>query len=173
MLADKTWDPKLADSSFFRSLVLSFLLFLPLSILHICNVNSIPQIIKAYDPNDPGIKAIFSPHSVDPPKEHIKPSWLTPDKIKSPLKGDKDPYYLNEADRSIFHIVPPQEYHLPESQLREMDVICIGSGMAGITAGIMTQWRLKKVNLKVFEKNPTAAGTWYENVRFGRGEKNE
>lgn len=29
----------------------------------------------------------------------------------------------------------------------------------------MAQWRMKKINLKILEKNPEMSGTWFENVR--------
>lgn len=63
----------------------------------------------------------------------------------------------------MFHLSPVEDYVLPEEQLRPIDVICIGAGMAGMTASIVAQWRLKRVNLKVVEKNATFSGTWAEN----------
>ncbi|KAI9034677.1 hypothetical protein DFJ74DRAFT_650175 [Hyaloraphidium curvatum] len=67
-----------------------------------------------------------------------------------------------EADVETFHLAPPQPY--PEGkEIRRLDVTCIGTGMAGITLAQLAQWRLKNVNLKIFEKNKKPTGTWYEN----------
>lgn len=41
-------------------------------------------------------------------------------------------------------------------------VLPVGSGFAGIIAGIRIDQRLKNVDLSIYEKNSTVGGTWYE-----------
>ncbi|KAI9027069.1 hypothetical protein DFJ74DRAFT_662934 [Hyaloraphidium curvatum] len=119
--------------------------------------------LQAYDTSDPSIVSIINPHPVPAPARHVPPEWFDESKVRSPAKGDTDPFGMSAEDAAVFHITPVEEYKLPEDMLRELDVVCIGAGMAGITAGIMSQWRLKKVNLRIFEKNPELGGTWWEN----------
>ena len=50
---------------------------------------------------------------------------------------------------------------------KQFQVVIIGAGFSGITAGI----RLKQAGIPfvILEKNPTAGGTWYENIYPGCG----
>lgn len=64
---------------------------------------------------------------------HQRPSYLSNLRVKSPKNGDPDPFFLEPKDLQVFHFTPVAEYQLPEDQLRELDVIVIGCGLAGMT----------------------------------------
>ncbi|KXS19471.1 FAD/NAD(P)-binding domain-containing protein [Gonapodya prolifera JEL478] len=82
-----------------------------------------------------------------------------PERIVRP-ETDPDPMD-NAEDRKIFHLSPPPVYRTPNP--RELDVVFVGSGISGMTFGIMSQWRLKNVNVVIYEKNASFGGTWFEN----------
>ncbi|KAI9024530.1 hypothetical protein DFJ74DRAFT_665466 [Hyaloraphidium curvatum] len=73
--------------------------------------------------------------------------------------------FPTEVEVDEFHTAT--ELHYPEGtrdeDLRRFDVTAIGTGMGGITVAMFAQWRLRNVNLKIFEKNAKPTGTWYEN----------
>ena len=46
---------------------------------------------------------------------------------------------------------------------RPIKVIVIGAGLSGIYCGIRVPERLRNCELKIYEKNPSVGGTWYEN----------
>ncbi|KAI9022580.1 hypothetical protein DFJ74DRAFT_99603 [Hyaloraphidium curvatum] len=85
--------------------------------------------------------------------------FYDPNDTRRPLLDIAAP---SEDDVKTFHLAPVEPY--PEgAEIRDLDVTCIGTGMAGITCAQLFQWRLKNVNFKVFEKNPKPSGTWHEN----------
>jgi hypothetical protein len=65
----------------------------------------------------------------------------------------------DEVER--FHLNP--NVHYPDGtqceDLRPIELAVLGTGMAGITVAALAQWRLKNVNLKIFEKNSKPVGT--------------
>lgn len=83
-------------------------------------------------------------------------------------------YDPNDERRPQLDLAAPteeeiKEYHsavygYPEgSSPRPLDLLCVGTGMAGITVAMLAQWRLKNVTLKIMEKNAKPVGTWYIN----------
>lgn len=46
---------------------------------------------------------------------------------------------------------------------KDLKVIVIGAGAAGILAAYKLQRHLDNVDLKIFEKNSGVSGTWFEN----------
>jgi len=67
----------------------------------------------------------------------------------------------NEEDRKVFHLSPPPKYTITDP--RPMDVIFVGCGLSGMTFAIQSLWRLKDVNVNIYEKNASFGGTWFEN----------
>lgn len=48
-------------------------------------------------------------------------------------------------------------------QPRQMRLICIGAGIAGIGAAYKYQQQLDNTEFVIYEKNPDVTGTWLEN----------
>ncbi|PLN84787.1 FAD/NAD(P)-binding domain-containing protein [Aspergillus taichungensis] len=55
----------------------------------------------------------------------------------------------------------------PIDRVRPVKVGIIGAGIAGITAGILLPAKLPGLDLRIYDKNPEAGGTWYENTYPG------
>ncbi|KAI1630504.1 cyclohexanone monooxygenase [Exophiala viscosa] len=53
-----------------------------------------------------------------------------------------------------------QQWHSKPSPMR---VICVGAGSAGLCVGYKMKKKFKEYELVIYEKNPSVAGTWYEN----------
>ncbi len=53
-----------------------------------------------------------------------------------------------------------EHWHSAPNDLR---VICVGAGAAGLLMAYKMKKLFEKYELVVYEKNPSVAGTWYEN----------
>ncbi|TPX32207.1 hypothetical protein SmJEL517_g04648 [Synchytrium microbalum] len=65
-------------------------------------------------------------------------------------------------DENFLHISPPPVYD-EKLPIKPLKVIFVGAGVGGINFAIMSQYRLKNVDLVIYEKNETFGGTWWEN----------
>ncbi|KAI5364040.1 Putative flavin monooxygenase, FAD/NAD(P)-binding domain superfamily [Septoria linicola] len=64
----------------------------------------------------------------------------------------------------------PTEFRLDErpiDEVRKLKVAVIGSGLAGITAGVLLPAKVPGIDLTIIEKNGDVGGTWYENIYPG------
>lgn len=52
---------------------------------------------------------------------------------------------------------------VPVDESRPIKVICIGAGIAGITAAIRLPQKIKNLELVLYEKNSDIGGVWFEN----------
>lgn len=84
---------------------------------------------------------------------------------------DPDPLTVTPAETADFHLSPAPTYRLPEDKLRRLRVVHIGSGLSGLTFAMMAKWRLKQVDVQIYEKNEELGGTWLENVYPGTKKK--
>lgn len=46
---------------------------------------------------------------------------------------------------------------------RHIRIICVGAGASGLLMSYKLQKHFQNFSLRVYEKNPEVAGTWYEN----------
>ncbi|PTB55088.1 hypothetical protein M431DRAFT_116346 [Trichoderma harzianum CBS 226.95] len=69
----------------------------------------------------------------------------------------------------------PKPYEVPKINIvnrfidepRELNVVVIGAGLAGILAGILLPKKVPGIKLTIYEKNADVAGTWFENIYPG------
>ncbi|KAI9003967.1 hypothetical protein DFJ74DRAFT_638943 [Hyaloraphidium curvatum] len=84
----------------------------------------------------------------------------------TPETHPADPFTTPEDDHKkdmeTFHLSPPPQYPAGVEP-RKLDVIFIGAGLSGMLFGMQSMWRLKNVNLRIFEMNAMPAGTWANN----------
>ena len=59
---------------------------------------------------------------------------------------------------TAFHV--ESHWHSDPNDLR---VICVGAGAAGLLMAYKMKKMFSKYELVVYDKNPSVAGTWYEN----------
>jgi hypothetical protein len=59
--------------------------------------------------------------------------------------------------------VPPNPDERCIDDYRQIKVICIGAGMTGIAVGCLMPQHISNLELTIYEKNPDAGGTWFEN----------
>jgi hypothetical protein len=68
------------------------------------------------------------------------------------------PHTDSEGQESPYHILP--QWHSKPNHLR---VICVGAGAAGLLVAYKMKKNFTNYELVCYEKNPSVAGTWYEN----------
>lgn len=51
----------------------------------------------------------------------------------------------------------------PLGEPRQLRVIAIGAGAAGLNLARQVDKHMKSIDLTIYEKNPEVGGTWYEN----------
>jgi hypothetical protein len=56
----------------------------------------------------------------------------------------------------------------PMYEKRQIRVVCVGAGAAGLQIAYKAERALDKVDLQIYEKNADVGGTWLENVYPGR-----
>lgn len=95
------------------------------------------------------------------PEPYIYPVEIDASTRLDPAKHP-DPLTVTAAEQSDFHLAPAPQYRLPEDKLRRVRVVHIGAGVSGLTFTVLARWRLKNVELKIYEKNPELGGTWLE-----------
>ncbi|KAM0455191.1 hypothetical protein ACHAO4_004067 [Trichoderma viride] len=69
----------------------------------------------------------------------------------------------------------PKPYEVPKIDLvnrfidqpRELNVVVIGAGIAGVLAGILLPAKVPGIKLTIYEKNAEVGGTWFENIYPG------
>ncbi|KXS12680.1 FAD/NAD(P)-binding domain-containing protein [Gonapodya prolifera JEL478] len=103
----------------------------------------------------------------DLPQRDLPRTLPTTDAQWRALEGAANPQtrpdpFGNATDREIFGLSPPPVYPSGVTP-RPLDVVVIGCGLSGMTFSMMSRWRLNNVRLRIFEKNPTFGGTWFEN----------
>jgi cation diffusion facilitator CzcD-associated flavoprotein CzcO len=68
------------------------------------------------------------------------------------------------ATNGSFDCVSPQPLKFePIHKPRQMRLICIGAGIAGIAAAFKYQQSLDNTSFQIYEKNEDVGGTWLEN----------
>lgn len=69
------------------------------------------------------------------------------------------PYAVDKPNGDAsFHVEP--HWH---SHPKDLRVICVGAGAAGLLVAYKMKKLFSKYDLVVYDKNPSVAGTWYEN----------
>ncbi|EWZ00020.1 hypothetical protein FOYG_03932 [Fusarium oxysporum NRRL 32931] len=73
-----------------------------------------------------------------------------------------------EKLHSDYHNDPDTGYHIPFAPIgdpgnRRLKVITIGAGLAGVMLAYNIEKYCPNVDHKIYEKNPTVGGTWYQN----------
>ncbi|CAK7211031.1 hypothetical protein SEUCBS140593_001030 [Sporothrix eucalyptigena] len=69
---------------------------------------------------------------------------------------------IRDYPATTFHI----EDH-PVDERRNLRVVVIGAGLAGITAGVLLPHKVPGIHLTIFEKNADVGGVWLENTYPG------
>ncbi len=79
----------------------------------------------------------------------------------SPTMSPGDPDALNNQYSSDSH--PYETVQNPIHHPRQMRVICIGAGLAGLCFAYKLQRSFEDYDLVIYEKNQSLAGVWFEN----------
>ncbi|KAI9019680.1 cyclohexanone monooxygenase [Hyaloraphidium curvatum] len=103
----------------------------------------------------------MSSKSLSPPP-FLYPKAITDSTVLNP-DVDPDPLTVTAAETADFALSPAPKYRLPVGKLRRIRVVHIGAGVSGLTFSVLARWRLKNVDLQVYEKNGELGGTWWEN----------
>jgi hypothetical protein len=74
------------------------------------------------------------------------------------VEENVQPHTADQGLNSSYHILP--QWHSKPNHLR---VICVGAGAAGLLVAYRMKKNFTKYELVCYEKNPSVAGTWYEN----------
>ena len=74
------------------------------------------------------------------------------------VEENVQPHNEDQGLVSSYHILP--QWHSKPNHLR---VICVGAGAAGLLVAYKMKKNFTNYELVCYEKNPSVAGTWYEN----------
>ncbi|KAK8198982.1 hypothetical protein BKA81DRAFT_392790 [Phyllosticta paracitricarpa] len=55
----------------------------------------------------------------------------------------------------------------PVDEVRPLKVALVGTGLAGVTAGVILLHKVPKIRLTIIDKNADVGGTWFENIYPG------
>lgn len=136
----------------------------------VCNVNqsllccSTPTHVKP--PRLCSITCMLYPQSANYRAAALRNHFEQADIVPASKMGDaagsvevtQQTHTADQGLDSSYHILP--QWHSKPNHLR---VICVGAGAAGLLVAYKMKKNFTNYDLVCYEKNPSVAGTWYEN----------
>ncbi|KAL1383436.1 cyclohexanone monooxygenase [Phyllosticta capitalensis] len=97
---------------------------------------------------------------------HKSPFTARVEHVESPPEKTPDPKYprLVNPDGTL------DDYELEDhfiDDVRPLKVAIVGTGLAGVTAGVILLHKVPKIQLTILDKNADVGGTWFENIYPG------